>query len=477
MAILPLTIIVGTLAAYIAVGAISARRVRSIEDYFIAGMKLSVIPLTGTYLATYFSGVSMMGYPGDLYAFGISALWLPIFWALGTVILIFVALRLKKASMITPADFFRLRYGSSLLEVLVSITSVIALIFGLIVQYRVMGVAWSLALNRPFEEGVMITALVMAIIIALGGLVSVAWSDVLKAIVFLIAIFVGAAWILTALGGIGGIIDKVAERHGALLDPVGGYTALGIFFLFFIWSLGVGTHPQYLQRIIAAKDTRVALLQYVISWPILALVYLALTSLALGARVLMPTLPQGYTRDYALPLLFKNYCPEVIYALYLAGLIAAALSTADSVIQLAASLLCVNVVKVVKPDVKLQTLLLAGRITGFILTILIAFLAIRPLPAIMYLAGYSWGLLAVGYSATTIFGLYWRRANRVGALASVIGGWIAFIIAQTLAGARLWPLKEVPPVAVGVVTALVLLPIGSLLTSPPPKERVEPFFK
>ena len=100
MSLLATAIIVSTLIAYIIIGIVASRRVRSAEDYFIAGMKLGVVPLVGTYLATYFSGVSMMGYPGNIYMLGIATLWFPVFWALGTLILIFVALRFRKVSMV-----------------------------------------------------------------------------------------------------------------------------------------------------------------------------------------------------------------------------------------------------------------------------------------------------------------------------------------------------------------------------------------
>ncbi len=60
------TVISLTLAAYVAVGLIFSRRVKSGEDFLIAGGKLSYIPLFGTYLATYFSAVSMLGWPGDM---------------------------------------------------------------------------------------------------------------------------------------------------------------------------------------------------------------------------------------------------------------------------------------------------------------------------------------------------------------------------------------------------------------------------
>lgn len=459
-----LLIIVVTLVAYVAIGAYTSRAVKNPEDFLIAGMKLAALPLFGTYLATYFSGVSMMGFPGDMYARGVAVLWLPVFWALGTVLLIIIALRFKAYSITTPAEFIRVRYGSRFLEILVGVSTVIALTFGLIVQFTVMGIAWSLAIGRPYHEGVIITAITIAIIIAAGGLVSVAWSDILKAAVFAVAIFVGGAWVLQHLGGPAAIISRVGELSPALLDPVGGYTLMGLVMLFFIWTFGVATHPQYLQRVTAGKDLRTVLLQYIPSWVILVFIYYFLLFMALGARVLMPKLPEGYTTDYALPLLLRDYSPTAIYGLYLAGLIAAALSTTDSVIQLAASTLLVDVVKPVKPDVSPKAMLGLARALSIILTVFVALLSItRPAP-VLYLAGYAWGLLAVGYFAPVFFGLYLGKANKYGAVSSVVLGWIFFITAQSLAFARMWP-YPVPPVALGVMAAIATHPLVSIVTA------------
>lgn len=458
-----LAIIVLTLIAYTLVGIYASRAVKSAEDFLIAGMRLTSLPLFGTYLATYFSGVSMMGFPGDMYARGVAVLWLPIFWALGTVLLIIVAMKFREYSIVTPAEFIRVKYGSILLEILVGISTVVALIFGLTVQFIVMGISWSLAIGRPYWEGVIITAIIIAIIIGVGGLISVAWSDVLKAAVFLIAILVGGVWVLIHLGGPANIISKVGELDPKLLDPIGPYTAVGLVMLFFVWTFGVATHPQYLQRITAGKDLKTVLIQYIPSWIVLPVIYYLLLFMALGARVLMPKLPEGYTTDYALPLLFKNYAPTTIFGFYLAGLIAAALSTTDSVIQLASSTLLVDVIKPIKPNMSSKAMLNIARTFSTVLTLLVALFAItRPAP-VLYLAGYAWGLLAVGYFAPVVFGLYLGKANRYGAISSVMLGWIFFIVAQALATIGRWP-YPVSPVALGVIAAVITHPLVSIAT-------------
>jgi len=464
--LLPLTIMIGLLILYVLIGAYYGRKVKEANEFYIAGRSLAFLPLFGTYLATYFSGVSMMGYPGDLYSVGIAALWLPVFWAIGTILLILVALKFYEYNITTPTDFMRAKYGSKTLEVLVAITTIVALLFGLTVQFVVMGITWSVVLGRPFSEGVIITAIVIAIIVAIGGLVSVAYSDIVKALVFVIAIIVGAVYTFTAFGSPMKVLNSISQIKPELLDPFRGYTIPGLIMLFFVWSLGVAVHPQYLQRITAARNLRIALAQYT-AWFILAIIYFLLFYLAMASRVALPELPKGYTKDYALVLYFRDYTPSIIFALWCAGLVAAALSTTDSVIQLITSIFNINVVRVLKPDISGETLLRLGRILPFVLVALVAIFAIyRPAP-VVYLGGYAWGLLAIGYFAPVFLGLYYL-ASREAAILSVLIGWALFIAAQTLSFLKMWP-YPVPPVALGViastVTYLVLAPITSKRSS------------
>jgi Na+/proline symporter len=462
-------VISSTLVAYVIVGLIASRRVKSGEDFLIAGGKLSYVPLFGTYLATYFSALSMLGWPGDMYAFGISAAWIGIFWALGAALTVLVARKYwYYRQLITPPDFMTARYGSKLLELLVGITSFIALVFGIVTQYIAMGIAWSVALGRSYAEGVLITTAIMAVIIAAGGLVSVAWSDVLKAAVFLIAIYGGAAYIFTNVVNPVDTIKRLATTNPSFFDPFRVYAPFGVAMLFFMWTLGVATHAQYLQRITAGRSLRVTFFQYT-SWYFVAAIYVTLLLLAMTAKVLFPTgLPAGWSRDYVLPALFYYHSPPAIYALFLAGIVAAALSTADSVIQLATSIFIKNIVELARGrPFSSRARLNLGRAISFALTFLVGAAAIARPAAITYVAGYAWGLLAVGYFAPVFFGLYWRRASKTAAILSVLIGWVFFIVAQALALAGRWTVP-ISPAALGSMAAVISYVVIALMTKPTP---------
>ena len=468
-------IISSTLAAYVFVGLIASRRVKSGEDFLIAGGRLGYIPLFGTYLATYISALSMLGWPADIYTFGISATWIGIFWALGAALTVVVARRFWYYRLITPPDFMTARYGSKLLEFLVGVTSFIALVFGIVTQYVAMGIVWSIALGRSYIEGILITTAMMAIIISAGGLVSVAWSDVLKAVVFLVGVVGSGVWIFANVANPIDSMMKLATTNPGFFDPFRVYSPIGVIMLFFMWTLGVATHAQYLQRITAGKSLKVTIFQYT-AWYFVAVLYVWVVLLAIVAKVLFPSgVPMGWSRDYILPALFYYYAPPAIYALFLAGIIAAAISTADSVIQLSTAIFIKNIVEIARgKPFSSRARLHIGRILSFALTFLVGVAAIARPAAITYVAGYAWGLLAVGYFAPVFFGLYWRRASKAAAIISVVIGWTFFIVAQALALAGRWTIA-ISPAALGSMAATISYIVIAFAAKPtPPPVELSP---
>lgn len=470
----------GTILAYIIVGLVYAKRVKTPEDFFTAGGKLGIWPLVGTYVATYLSAVTVMGIPSGIYLRGFSFLWLPMFWSIGAVGTVIIAMRYKRLHYSTPADFFKHRYQSEFLVQLNSYVSVIALTFGLVAQFTAMGIVWSVALGGTYQLGVIIASVSILIIVAAGGLVSVAYSDIAKAIIFTTASILAAGYMVIngpSIREVAGMALARAPELGDLTLGLGG--PIGVFFLFLTWCFGVASHPQYLIRISAAVNEKVALRQYLYSWPILAVINLTFVIFGLWGAGFNPELPLGYARDHIGAIVVLQYTPTALYALFLAGLTAAALSTTDSVIQLCASYLTNNVIKgSLKPDISDEALLKISRYFSVGLVIFVAIIASYRWGWITYIAAYAWGLLAILYFAPTVWGLYSKRANTLAATVSVVGGLATFLIAQTLSLLGRWPFGlEGPPVGVGVLAGVILMAIFTYTGKPPKPEQVSRFFK
>ncbi|MEM2848417.1 MAG: hypothetical protein QXM79_06580, partial [Zestosphaera sp.] len=121
--------IIYTIIAYFiiygAVGLLAARKIKTLEDYAVAGHKMGLIALTGTYFATFISALSFLGGIGGIYRVGITNVVYPIMWATGSAIGPIIAYKFRRVALITPAEYFEKRFGSRSLRILIaSITCV-----------------------------------------------------------------------------------------------------------------------------------------------------------------------------------------------------------------------------------------------------------------------------------------------------------------------------------------------------------------
>lgn len=463
------------------------KKVKTSADFLIGGFRLGPVVIAGTYLATFYSGASLIGGTGLVYRLGVAANWWPLFYALATVINVFIAIRIRGKFLVTPPEFMERRYGSRLLRFIASAGLVAGILFGTLVQYKAMGMAWTLATGTSPEIGVIIAGLIMTICIVIGGFMSVAYSDVMKAIVFTIAIMAMGLWTISAFG-VSNIISKVATINtppqvGAPPTPEGSLVTLfgtvGISVLIFQainWIFGIGIHPQYVQRMSAGKDMKTTLFQYLVSWPILCMIYIFLLITALAARAAIPTMPEGYTTDWALPYFLTTYAPPAIGALFFAGLAAAAISTVDSQLALIGASIFNDIVEpLTGKKLTDKERLRWSRVIALIIAAIMIIVALRPSPLLLMVQAYGWGLLAAIYSAPLIFGLYWKRGNREGALAASIVGCLIAVILQIMLFKGLLP-TYMAPAGPAILVSLIVYVIVSLMYPKPPEELIRDFF-
>jgi sodium/pantothenate symporter len=431
-----------------------------------------MLPLVGTYLGTWFSGASLIGGTGMNYRMGWSAVWWPIFYALGSTLCVIVAPRFRGAKLTTPPEFMERRYGSKPLRILTSLGLIVGILCSLLVQFQCMGIAWTLCLGLPYKVGVLIGVVAIAIYTIYGGFMSVAWSDIAKSIVFIVAIIAGGIWALTHIGGISSINQALATitspaevgaspiPQGSLLSITGTLGAIGFFFMGINWICGIGTHPFYMQRISAAKNIKTAIKQYMIAWPILLPIYVFLVITPLGARTLFPTMPAGYTTDWALPLLFTEYAGPAIAGVFLAGIVAAGLSTTDSAIQLVGSSILTDIVETLRGKKLAEKARMKWARIIMTITILVALIiCMFPLPLILMIQTYGWGILGIFFFPTIFLGVYWKRVNTQGISAGIISGIITLGILIALKSSG-WTLMNIiptgPPILIGTIVTIIV---------------------
>lgn len=481
-----LAVIIIYLAVIVGIGVYASRFMKAPEDFLVGGFNIGAVAATGTYLGTFFSALSLLGGVGAIYVTGIAGSWFPMAWALGSALGPILAWRFRRMRFVSAAQFMAQRFGSKRLQAFTGLMIVIALTIFMIIQFTALGVVWNLATGRPFVEGVIIGAVLATIYTALGGFLAVAWTDVVQSLVFLAMIFLGAFMVLSRTGGIGALYSAAANittapvvggtptAPRALISVLGPYTPLVLFFTFLIQGPGTGSHPQYLVRMQAAKSMKVALNAYKYVWIILIFVYIALNIVGVGGRVLVPTMPEGMRSDWIFPYLFTILAPPVLQGIFFAALVAAAMSTIDSQIVVVSAATSIDVVKNLWPKVTDRQVLLISRIVVGIVGVVAMLITIGDIPLLVNVAGYTFGIIGLAFFWPVLLGLYWKRATREGAWASVLGGVVVYAVWQAVLGSRV---AGIPPLGAGIVAGGILMWVVSLLTPPPKEEHWAPFFR
>ncbi len=474
--------VVAALAAYVCVlaglgiRARRARRAESLGDFYLAGRNLGPVVLLFTLYATQYSGNTLVGYPGEAYRIGFPWVMSVGFMMAIVVVYLVIAPRLRAASeargFVTPADWLDYRYDSPALTGIANLLMAAAILNYLLAQLLAMGhVVNGLSGGAiPFAAGVLVLAGAILGYELLGGLRAVAWTDCLQGGLLAIGLFgllAAAAFSGETLGDTTRwILANQPEK--ALAPDAATLTTWASTVLLIGFSGAV--YPQAIQRIFAARSTRslrhaiavLAFLPFLTTLPVFLVGILALPRLS-GLS--------GVAADQVLPALLRDWSAGspamfVMSILTVVGVVAAIMSTADSVLLTLSSMLA--------KDVAGPALRRSGRKIGeesltrvgklFSLLVMGALVAVALTPRISL-----WGLLElkmellVQAAPAFVLGLAWSRTSPRAVLVGIVAG-TALAAGLTLAG-----YDKVGGVHAGLLGALLNAAIavgGSLPTFP-----------
>ena len=435
-------LVIAGLAVYmllmLAVGWWSQIQIKSSADFIVAGRRLSLIFTTGTLFATWFCGGTLMGAAAQSYLFGNQGV---IFDPWGsTLSLLLTALifgrLMRRGGYLTIIDFFDLRYGRKmgLLAALVQVAAEIGWIGGQLVAF---GVILQIFAGIPLIWGTALSCAVLIIYTCLGGMWSVTVTDLLQTGFIIAGVAALLFTVVPQAGGWSCLLNHAGSRaqvpamaifptreHGYL-----GYFGLpGWFYYLAAWlSTGLGDIPSQdlAQRLLAAKSEKVASGSAAIA----AFLYLAvgMAPVLLGSLMfeLNPELTIAET-EMILPYLAINYLPPFLTVIFAVALVAALMSSSDSALLAASSVIGRNVLRYLKPGADSALTLKVTRLCiPFIAlcSLLIAFYA----ETIYMLAVITWSLILVGLFAPYAAGYFWKRCNQSGAVAALAGGLVSWI--------------------------------------------------
>lgn len=407
------------------------------EDYFIGGRSMGGFVLAMTIIASYTSASSFVGGPGVAYRYGLSWVFLAMIQVPTTFLTLGVlgkrfAIIARKTNSLTITDFLRARYKSDAVVILCSVSLLIFFMAAMLAQFIGGARLFQAVTGYPYIVGLVLFGITVVMYTAVGGFRAVVITDAIQGIIMVIAVVVILLAIINAGGGMQQCITTLKTIDPGLITPTGPKNAVPQPFTLSLWilvGLGILGLPQTTQRCMGYRNSRAMHDAMVVGTLIIGFIILcAHLSGALG-RAILPELPAG---DLAMPSLIMELLSPFWAGVFIAGPLAAIMSTVDSMLLLVSAAIIKDLYVHYKlkgdasqmPAISIQRMsLMSTAVIGF----MVFLAAIQPPDLLVWINLFAFGGLEAVFLWPIIMGLYWKRANATGAVASILVGVITFI--------------------------------------------------
>ena len=401
------------------IGIMISRGVKSSEDWMVAGKSLGKIPMAGTYFATIVSATSIMSYMGYYYLNG----W-PGWWnAAGTLMTSFLACiyfarKVRQSECNTLPEFIEKRYSrafsipASLLVVLCCTALLANQVTGAVILLQSF-VDWSTI------TCCVILLLVFIVFTCIGGMKAVAWTDTVCALVIIVGVWIIAGEFLFRVGGFTAMNEGIAavdpefvQGFSVSIPPM---TALSWVITWGICNFGA---PQFVARFMSAESPEVASKSQGITGIGLLLFYVPLAIIGLCGILIHPGIEK---QDAVFTTLIMSEVTPLMGAVMLAAVVAAIISTADSLLLLVATTFTHDFYCKVKSNVTDKEELLVSRVSSVVLTFFIN-------DTIQTFQAKAVTLMGSALAVTTMVGVAYKKANKISAMIAAVCGFVTAVI-------------------------------------------------
>lgn len=406
------------LVVQFAVGMLVSRRIASESDYLLAGRRLGLTLAAFSIFATWFGAETVVGAAGAIYSDGlVGGSADPFGYGLCLVVLgVFIAAPLWRRQYTTFGDLFRDRYSVGV-ERLAVLLMVPTSVLWAAAQIRAFGQVVSAASDLEVSIAISIAAAFVIVYTVAGGLLADVYTDFVQSIGIVVGLVVLLFVVGNAHGGIAELVASVDAERFALFSTANA-TPLEILEAWAVPICGSLLAVEMLTRILGCKTAATARNATLLGAAIYLTVGLIPVTLGLAGPALAPGLDEP---EQLVALLAEQHLSTFLYVLFAGALISAILSTVDSCLLAASSLVSHNLIVPLRPALTDRQRILTARIgvaTFGVLAYVIALYAggIYELVATASAFG-SAGIFVVG-----LFGLFSRVGGAPSAYAALIAG-------------------------------------------------------
>ncbi len=455
------------------------------KDYFIGGRTLGGFVLAMTTAATYSSVSTFVGGPGMAWIIGYG--WL--YMAIVQVVVIFlvlgvfgkkIALVARRIDAVTIIDVLRARYQSNTLANLAALIIVAFFCTTMVAQFVGAAKLFEAVTGFSYFTGLTLFGLIVVIYTTIGGFKGVAITDACCAIAMIVGLGILLGAMMETGGGFTKIMGYISTNHPDMLEPLSaGKMPLSLYIS--QWLLvGICTLalPQSVVRGISFKSTRALHRAMIIGTIVIGAMTLVATWIGILSKGILTGSLAAYggSVDNITPLTIIASMSPFWAGVTIIGPIAATISTVSSLLLSASSSIVKDIYMHHKQMqghlVSNNTVRKFSLVCTIILGLIVYSIAITPPSVIWLINMFAFGGLETAFFWVLIFGLFWSKANKTGALAAMAGGVLVYCVTMALK----LKVLDLHQIVLGIGCSLVFFLIGNALGQPHDRKTLETFF-
>ena len=456
-----------------------------VKEYFIGSRSLGGFVLAMTTVATYSSVSSFVGGPGQAWSVGFGWIYMSVVQVTALFLVLGVlgkkmAIVGRKIDAVTVIDIIRHRYQSDVIAMISAVIIVLFFSATMVAQFVGGAKLFEAVTGYSYLTGLCVFGLVVVLYTTVGGFRGVAVTDTICSIVMLLGMFLLMAGVLKQGGGYEEIMNHIAANKPEMLEPFsGGNMPLTLYIsqwmLVGIFTIGL---PQSVVRNLSYKDTKSLHRAIIIGTIVVGAMNIGMNFIGVLSQGILPEGLDAYGNsvDNIIPLAIARSLPPLLAGITIIGPIAASISTISSLLLSATSSIIKDVYLYEKakkgaavPESRAKSF---SQLCNLILGLAIFAISINPPDVIWKINMFAFGGLESAFVWVFLLGLFWKKANKTGAVWSMVGGPLVYCVTMLFG----FKIAGIHQILIGVTTALICMIIGSCVGKPTDEKILDIYF-
>jgi SSS family transporter len=407
------------------------KETKGLADYYVGGRNMGGWVIGLSFFATYASTNSFVGFSGRTYAWGLPwLLFIPTAVAFSLFSWIAVAPRLRSFTeamdSLTVPDFIGFRFNSTTARVFAALIVIAASFFYMTAVFKGIGNLVEVFLEIPYRLSIVIVFFVVMTYTMVGGFISVVKTDAVQGVVMMVAAVILFVGTVDAAGGLGAALEVKSQPGGEALFTWGGGVAIPVLIGTMVAGLvKFAVEPRQLSRFFALEGDKAIRTGMWVSSLTFAGVFSLLIPIGIYARKIFPTGIDD--TDLVVPRLLTEVFGQGTSAFLMVAMVAAAMSSLDSVLLVMASTTERDLMSIFRPNRTEAQEMFWTRGWVALFAFITMLISLNPPGGIVELTAFSGALYGACFFPALVLGLHWRRGNGTAVIASFVVGIVVLL--------------------------------------------------